>query len=140
MSSTTAVDALETQQAARLGCSFRGRDLCLGMHETVTAHRRDEDGMRQLLSEDGDGGIDLLSDDASHPVGRERVIAKRAAILPEGPLIALTMGDEHIDALTELGLGFRLEEVGIDDIEVFVDAFADQGDGFVLRLLLHLRP
>jgi hypothetical protein len=106
------VDALNTH---RRPPDLAARDLGLGMDKAVAPHRRDEHRVGEPLAEHGNRGVDLVPDDAAHAVRGERIVVEGAPVLAQRPLLARPMGDEDVDALAQLGLGVRFEEVDVDD-------------------------
>src|SRR5215203_3299591 len=112
--STVAVEALDTHRRPPDFAAPCAVAISLGMNEAVAAHWRDEDRRRELLAEYGDGCVDLVPNDGAHPVWGEGVVTECAPVLAQRPLLARAMGNEHVDAIGELGLGLRFQEIDVD--------------------------
>jgi len=69
----------------------------------------------------------------------EGVVGKRTAVLAQGPLLTISIGDEHKDALRQHLFCRGFQEIDVDDIELFVDPFTDDRDGGAVGFLGHLR-
>jgi hypothetical protein len=70
----------------------------------------------------------------------EDVVVEGPPVLAQRPLLTRAMGDEHVDSFRQVLPGFGFKQIGVDDVEVLVDAFARDGERLVLGFIRYLSP
>jgi hypothetical protein len=108
------------------------------MNQSMATHRTDDHRVGKLFAEQRNRRIDLRSDDTTHAMRRENVVAEGAPVLAPSPLIPITMRDEYIDALRQSSFSLLLKQTDIDDLQVLVDTLPRNLEGMSAGFLRHL--